>query len=118
MLRSSVDKNILSDSESNIRSTCINNLDKRSIFEKQVSINSVASTIDGNNIKEVTERPVEVAESRSFGNISYTVYLSYISAGGNCCKIIFLILICILTQLLASGGDLWITYWYYTLLMC
>lgn len=62
--------------------------------------------------KKANQEPVEIAETKVSGNISRLVYFSYITAGGSCCKILFFIFICVSTQLLSSGGDLWITHWY------
>jgi len=69
------------------------------------------SSIEETKLLGAQEEPIEVAETRSSGNISLTVYSSYFSAGGNVCKISFLLFMCIFTQVLASGGDYWITYW-------
>lgn len=81
-------------------------------MSRQISVQSVASSIEENKHSGVQEEPIEVAETRSSGDISLTVYSSYFSAGGNVCKITFLLLMCVFTQALASGGDYWITYWY------
>lgn len=62
---------------------------------------------------ETKSEPVETAETRSSGNVSFNVYSSYILAGGNYCKILSLLLVCILTQVFESGGNYWISYWYY-----
>lgn len=63
------------------------------------------------NIEETKTEPVELAETRSTGNVKFNVYLSYVFAGGHYCKIFSLLLMCIVTQILASGGDYWINYW-------
>jgi len=41
--------------------------------------------------------------------------MSYISAGGNVFKILFLLFICVFTQMLGTAGDYWISYWYFEL---
>lgn len=106
MLQSSKENEFVSDIETS----------KSSIIKPEYSYSEsyipfYPSDIDELNIIGVNA--MKVTELRSTGKISYNVYLSYISAGGNSCKIIFFILICILTQLSLSGGDLWIAYWYY-----
>lgn len=63
------------------------------------------------NYKENTVEPTGMIEPRTYGNVSHAVYLLYFLAGGKKFKILFFIFICILTQLLSSVGDLWITYW-------
>jgi len=111
LLGSSVEATIVSDNESNSKYSSIHTLDPQSILSRQVSIQSVASSIEENKHSGVQEEPIEIAETRSSGNISLTVYSSYFSAGGNVCKISFLLFMCVFTQVLASGGDYWITYW-------
>lgn len=101
----------------NVTQGCKNNLDYNSTdpkinVKRQASIISVSS-VNGKikDCKDLLE-PIEVEESCSSGNIPLSVYLSYLFAGGRPIKIIFFILISILTQAFISGGDLWITYWY------
>jgi ATP-binding cassette subfamily C (CFTR/MRP) protein 4 len=76
-----------------------------------------SSNDDPKQFSGIQEEPIEIAETRSSGNISLTVYSSYFSAGGNICKITFLLFMCVFTQVLASGGDYWITFWYFILFM-
>lgn len=111
LLGSSVEATVLSDNESNSKYSSTHTLDPQAILSRQVSIQSVASSIEENKHSGIQVEPIEVAETRSSGNISLTVYSSYFSAGGNVCKISFLLFMCVFTQMLASGGDYWITYW-------
>lgn len=111
MLGSLVETTVVSDNESSSKYESTHTLNPRTILSRQVSIQSVASSIDESKLG-TQEEPIEVAETRSSGNISLTVYSSYFSAGGNACKISFLLFMCVFTQVLASGGDYWITYWY------
>ncbi|XP_026807199.1 probable multidrug resistance-associated protein lethal(2)03659 isoform X1 [Rhopalosiphum maidis] len=110
LLGSLVDTTVVSDNESSSKYASTHTLSPRTILSRQVSIQSVASSIDESKLG-TQEEPIEVAETRSSGNISLTVYSSYFSAGGNVCKISFLLFMCVFTQVLASGGDYWITYW-------
>lgn len=48
---------------------------------------------------------------RSKGNVSGEVYSGYFSAGGNSCIIFIVTMLCVLTQLAASGGDFFIARW-------
>lgn len=89
-----------------------NNLDPQTILTRQVSVQSISSSIEDGKLNETQAEPIEVAETRSSGNISLSVYSSYFSAGGHAYKISFLLFMCVFTQVLASGGDYWITYWY------
>jgi len=81
-------------------------------YSRQTSIQSITSSIEDFQFNEFQEQPAEVSESRTSGSVSKNVYSSYFLAGGNGCKIFFFFIICILTQVLASGGDFWMTYWY------
>jgi len=86
-------------------------LDQPSGLSRQESLKSISLSIDENELNETQVAPIEVAEIQSSGKVSRSIYLSYISAGGNIFKISFLLFICIFTQLLGSGGDYWISYW-------
>lgn len=70
---------------------------------------------DNDGGEDVAARPeartVEGAETRCSGNVSSTVYRSYLSAGGTRFAIAVFVAVCIACQLLTSGGDLWISYW-------
>jgi len=85
---------------------------KRIAYSRQTSIQSMASSIGDIQFNEYQEQPAEVAETRTSGSVSKNVYLSYFLAGGSVFKIFFFFTICIITQVLASGGDFWMTYWY------
>jgi len=86
-------------------------LEQPSGLSRQESLKSISLSIDENKINETQVAPIEVAEIRSTGIVSRSIYSSYISAGGNTFKISFLLFICILTQVLSTGGDYWISYW-------
>ncbi|XP_026820568.1 probable multidrug resistance-associated protein lethal(2)03659 isoform X1 [Rhopalosiphum maidis] len=98
------DKYIISDES-------ILNTEQKSTFKRRASVASIISESGENNHSEDQVEPSGIIESRSSGNISYTVYLSYFLASGKKCKILFFIFICIITQVLTSAGDFWITYW-------
>ncbi|XP_076648686.1 putative multidrug resistance-associated protein lethal(2)03659 isoform X2 [Halictus rubicundus] len=55
--------------------------------------------------------PVEVEETRSKGKVSGEVYSGYLKAGGNWCIVLIVFLLCVLSQLAASGGDYFISQW-------
>jgi ATP-binding cassette subfamily C (CFTR/MRP) protein 4 len=55
--------------------------------------------------------PEEVAEMRTVGTVTSKVYGMYLRSGGNWCVILTTVILFILTQVLASGCDYWITYW-------
>lgn len=60
---------------------------------------------------DVLAEQFDMAETRSSGNIGFSIYSSYVFAGGHFCKVLCLLSACIFTQILASGSDYWITYW-------
>ncbi|CAH1738396.1 unnamed protein product, partial [Aphis gossypii] len=59
--------------------------------------------------KEHTSQPVELVETHSTKNNALGVFFKYIFSGENYFKVLALILFCILTQVLSSGADYWIT---------
>jgi ATP-binding cassette subfamily C (CFTR/MRP) protein 4 len=95
------------------KATINNSVEQLSNLSRQGSIGSVSSSIDENKLNGTRAEPIEVAETRSSGKVSCSIYLSYITAGGNAFTISFLLFICILTQMLGTGGDYWISYWYF-----
>lgn len=73
-------------------------------------IASSSSVEDETDDGKKTE-PVVAAETCSTGNVALNVYVSYIFSGGRYFKVLALLLVCVLTQLLASGADIWIRVW-------
>lgn len=115
LFKPSTEKAVLPDNECKMDKSCKNNISRSISYNRQESMLSVASSIDETKFNDTITEPVEIAETRSSGcsfNSSFNVYFSYILAGGHVCKVICLIFVCCLTQVLASGGDYWITYWY------
>jgi len=51
-------------------------------------------------------------KSQLAGHVSINVYRSYLFANGSGFKVFFVLFCFILTQVLASGGDYWISFWY------
>lgn len=97
--------------ESDNKNAIIYGLEKLPTLLQDPIISDNTST-DENNICSDQAKSVEVYETRCSGNVSRDVYFSYISAGGNVYKIIFLLILCIFNQFLVSGGDYWIAFWY------
>nr|XP_012230327.1 PREDICTED: probable multidrug resistance-associated protein lethal(2)03659 isoform X1 [Linepithema humile]XP_012230329.1 PREDICTED: probable multidrug resistance-associated protein lethal(2)03659 isoform X1 [Linepithema humile]XP_012230330.1 PREDICTED: probable multidrug resistance-associated protein lethal(2)03659 isoform X1 [Linepithema humile] len=73
------------------------------------SITSLSSFMTNDTSKQ--DEPDEMAEMRSTGNVSGQVYGGYFRAGGNSCIISLVAMLCVLTQLAASGGDFFIARW-------
>lgn len=57
------------------------------------------------------EDPNEEIEAGSVGTVGGWVYKRYFKAGRNCCAIFTVVLLCVLSQLSASGGDYFISEW-------
>lgn len=73
---------------------------------------SISSSVDEVKVNGVIENPREKPEMRSTGRVSKTVYLSYLSAGGNNFKVYLLFFMYFLAQILNIGGSYWISIWY------
>lgn len=124
LLGSSPEATSESESESiSNKNTVVDNLNSRSPYERQISSQSIISSVNEYKFNEnltttfSQEIPGEEKETRTYGSVSSNVYTTYFSAGGSIIKMSFFIFICIFTQVLSSGGDYWMTYWYYAL-MC
>lgn len=89
-----------------------NYLDVPVVKNRKGSIQSVSSAIEGSEHNDDQSKPVEVAETHSSGNISFSVYSSYFTAGKNGIMLSFLIFICIITEVFVASGDYWISVWY------
>lgn len=61
--------------------------------------------------KDQTENPMQVDEQRTKGAIGVSLYSKYFKAGGGFCVFYLMCAFCISAQLLASGGDYFVTYW-------
>lgn len=79
---------------------------EKPLLARQGSVLSVTSFED-----KTVDGPAEVEEQKSSGTVSSYVYKAYFNAGGNCCLIFTLFSLFFLTQIAASGGDYFITYW-------
>ncbi|CAH1368627.1 unnamed protein product, partial [Tenebrio molitor] len=53
----------------------------------------------------------EVAEMRTQGSVECLIYKEYFKAGGNCCLITTMLTLFVSAQLLASGGDFFLSEW-------
>lgn len=79
----------------------------RSFRQRQnsdASLNSVADSI-------YEESPMQVQESQETGSIGLRLYKKYFAAGGGWFVFTTTALSCILSQVLASGGDYYLSYW-------
>lgn len=63
------------------------------------------------NSIEPEDTQMQVVESQEHGAIGLSLYGKYFRAGGGFCFVSIMISFCILAQLLASGGDFYLSYW-------
>ncbi|XP_014208188.1 probable multidrug resistance-associated protein lethal(2)03659 [Copidosoma floridanum] len=77
---------------------------------RQGSITSLSSFMTNENNLGIGD-PQEEEEMRSKGSVGGWVYRGYFGAGGNCCVVFTMFLLCILSQFFASFGDYFISMW-------
>lgn len=78
---------------------------RRSSFESMYSLGE----------ESLSENAMEVEEKRAEGSIGMRIYAKYFKAGGGYLMFLVMVLFCIAAQLVASGGDYYIQYWYVVL---
>lgn len=66
-------------------------------------------SLDDAVIESEDQQPVE--EKRAEGAIGWSMYSKYFKAGGGFCRFYIMVMFCLLAQVLASGGDYYVTYW-------
>lgn len=111
LLELSNDKIMWSDVETNSTITK-EDVDENSSTSVHSSNESISSSVDGIKMNGVLEKPSEKPEMRSFGRVSKTVYLSYLSASGSNFKVLLLFLVYLFIQILNISGSYWISTWY------
>lgn len=57
------------------------------------------------------EEQAHVEENRAEGAIGWSMYSKYFKAGGGFCMFYIMVMFCLTAQILASGGDYFVTYW-------
>lgn len=96
-----------SEKEENEENT-LSRSNSKTIYRRQseTSVNSEAA-----EQTTVNEDQMLVAENKTEGTIGFDVYKKYLKASGGLVMCIFLTLMCVLAQGLASAGDYFLTYW-------
>lgn len=94
-----------------IDNDCDYSVGKTSTLDRKISITSNVSLLCESKENINHEEQVENVEMRSSGNISWDTYLAYFMDGRKKSKLVYLIFACVLSQIVASSGDLWISYW-------
>ncbi|KAM8716483.1 hypothetical protein ACLKA7_003372 [Drosophila subpalustris] len=77
--------------------------------ESRNSVSSMGSSVADSLIAQ--EKPKEVHESRSTGKIGWDMYHKYFAAGCGWFMILLVAFLCIGTQVMASWGDYFLSYW-------
>lgn len=85
-------------------------LDEYPILSPRSSAENVS--VHANILNKIQSEPIELPENIFPQHVTENVYLSYITAGGNVLKLIFFTFIFIFAQILMTGSDFWITFWY------
>lgn len=76
-------------------------------------LNRQSSTSSSTSLEDKPgENPLQVEEKRSDGSISMSLYSKYFKAGGGFCFFYIMVIFCVTAQMLASGGDFFLSYWY------
>jgi ATP-binding cassette subfamily C (CFTR/MRP) protein 4 len=57
------------------------------------------------------EFEVREEEDRAVGTVSWSIYWQYFRAGGNVFVLLFLLIMCVLTQASYNVGDWWLSVW-------
>jgi len=101
-----------SSDETAVESTGDNRCDGSNGFGRlHGSTESISSLADESKTNGTLSQPREDAECRSFGRVAKNVYASYLSATGSTYKLSFCLLMYIVTQVLITGSDYWISFW-------
>lgn len=72
----------------------------------ETSINSASESI-----MDVTTTNIQSQETQEVGNIGLGLYKKYFKAGGGLGFFMVMLIFCITSQMLASGGDYFLAYW-------
>uniref|UniRef100_A0A1I8MDU6 ABC transporter n=1 Tax=Musca domestica TaxID=7370 RepID=A0A1I8MDU6_MUSDO len=75
--------------------------------QRHTSVTSFASTVE--SVQEVA--PKQVEESREHGEIGWKLYAKYFSSGGSYITLAIMVILCVGTQAIGSGGDYFLSYW-------
>lgn len=79
-------------------------------LNRQSSEASTTSLDDKGN-----ENTMQVEEKSAEGAIGMSLYNKYFKAGGGFCFFYIMLVFCLMSQLLASGGDYFVSFWYVTI---
>ncbi|XP_017858861.1 PREDICTED: probable multidrug resistance-associated protein lethal(2)03659 isoform X2 [Drosophila arizonae] len=87
-----------------------NSYSRQNSVESRTSLSTMDSSVN-DSLMAGKERPKEVQESRSSDKIGLGMYQKYFTAGCGCLMFLFVIFLCLGTQVMASWGDYFLSYW-------
>lgn len=88
-------------------------MDRRSRSGSKTSSTRQRRTSDSSleSVEDKEGTPKQVEEARREGSITWDVYKKYVGAMGGICAFFWLVVFFVTTQVAASGGDYFLTYW-------
>lgn len=90
-----------------------NDVDQKTILNEEIFKEDIDAPLDVpvTNQDENQEEPKETQELVAKGNIKNSLYWKYFRANGSRILLILLVLLYVITQLIISGSDYWLSYW-------
>lgn len=85
--------------------------DKKQEKSKQHLRQNSESSLKSTTESVLGDSPMQVQEMQQTGSVGLSLYKKYFTAGGRPFTLTLLVSVCILTQVLASGGDYFLSYW-------
>lgn len=89
----------------------INNSIRHNTGSKLDSRHSASSNSENKQTSVITASK-EKEKNRPSVNIPINVYVTYLSASGSFCRIILFFSLFVFTQVMITGGDYWLGFWY------
>lgn len=83
---------------------------KEPVPQKHFRQNSVSS-LNSTTESVYENSPMQALEVQQSGSVQFSLYKKYLSAGGGPLILSLFVMLCILTQIFASGGDYFLSYW-------
>ncbi|XP_023170245.2 probable multidrug resistance-associated protein lethal(2)03659 isoform X2 [Drosophila hydei] len=83
---------------------------RQNSVESRSSLSTMGSSAD-DSLMATKEKPKEVQEQRSSQKIGWDMYKKYFTAGCGCLMFLLVLFLCLGTQVMASWGDYFLSYW-------
>ena len=86
---------------------------KPPLEELDLTTNAQETLVSELKVEEDDENePKETEELMAKGNVARSLYWKYFRAGGSYCMLFMLLVLFIVGQVVSSGCDYWVGYWY------